>query len=65
MVNVPDSTLFAVSGVVAPSVTMTFAWTVLPTYALGIIHAKLFVVDATFVKSIFSTSAPVTVLVII
>ena len=47
----------------ALSVTITFAWTVLPIYACGMVHAKEFDVDPTFVKSMFAIRAPVTVFV--
>ena len=42
IVNVPDFTLFVVSGVVALSVIITLAWTVFPASDEGIVHAKLF-----------------------
>jgi len=54
--------LFSVVGVVALSVTNTFAAMVFPASAEGIVHENVFVVPATPVKSIFVTSAPVMVL---
>ena len=63
IVMVPDFMLFAVSGVVAESVTITFAWTVLPISTLGIAQAKLFV-DSAFVRRMFAITVPVIVLVI-
>ena len=64
IVKVPDFTEFAVSGEEALSVTITFACTVFPISAPGIVHAKELVVDATLVKSMFATRFPVTVFVI-
>lgn len=58
-VIVPDSTLFSVSGVVALSVTITFAFTVFPASALGKAHAKLLDVDDTPVYSTFASWVPV------
>ncbi len=59
-----DSGLFAVSAVVAESVTITFACTVFPASASGITHAKLLDVDETLLNSMFAICTPVIVLVI-
>ena len=64
IVNVPDSTLFVVSGVEAESVIITLASTVFPASAEGITHAKLLVVPVIPVKSMFATKFPVIVFTI-
>ena len=63
-VRVPDSTLFVVSGVEAESVIMTFASTVFPASALGIVHANEFVVPVIPVNNMFATRLPVIVFTI-
>ena len=64
IVNVPDLTLLVVSGVVAESVIITFACTVFPASAVGIVHAKLLDVPVIPVNNMFATRLPVIVLVI-
>ena len=63
-VSVPDLTLFVVSAVVALSVIITFACTVFPASADGIVHAKLFVVPVIPVYNALAIRLPVTVFAI-
>ena len=57
-VSVPVFTEFVVSGVVAESVTNTFAASVFPARSEGIVQANEFDVDETPVNSMFATRLP-------